>query len=154
MNVISYCNRPFKDAIEMNREMITRHNDLVRPSDTVYMVGDIAFGPIAKVREIIEKLNGHKILVRGNHDHYSHAAALRCGFVQSVQTLDIDFDGKRFFLRHKRALNPVSSFYVHIHGHSHTGPRIAQKCVNVCVDLWDYRPVSIDQVRELVDASS
>ena len=39
-NVIKYCNRPFQDVDEMDREIIKRHNEVVGDDDTVYHLGD------------------------------------------------------------------------------------------------------------------
>ena len=37
-NIISYCNRPFKTAEEMNETIIKRHNERVKPDDTVFFL--------------------------------------------------------------------------------------------------------------------
>lgn len=78
-NVIKYCNRPFADVHEMNRELVRRWNDRVALRDTVYHLGDFAFGPKPAIAAWRRRLNGRIILVRGNHDR--GAAAMRdCGF--------------------------------------------------------------------------
>ena len=60
----------------MNEEIIKRHNELVSPDDTYYCLGDICMGTIYNSLPIINRLNGHKIIVLGNHDRcspmYSH----------------------------------------------------------------------------------
>lgn len=67
-NVIRYCNRPFKSLEEMHEELIRRHNSLVDPSDTVYMLGDISFSGPQGTKKILDRMDGSKILIRGNHD--------------------------------------------------------------------------------------
>ena len=52
----------------MNEMLVHNWNALVRPDDTVYHLGDVALGPIEDSLKYIERLNGHKILVVGNHD--------------------------------------------------------------------------------------
>ena len=42
-NIISYCDRPFKTAEEMNKIIIRRHNERVKPDDTVFFLGDFIF---------------------------------------------------------------------------------------------------------------
>lgn len=71
-NIIKYCDRPFASSEEMDEAMIARWNKAVRPSDTVYHIGDFAMS-FNKVEEITPQLNGKKILIAGNHD-YCHPA--------------------------------------------------------------------------------
>lgn len=43
--IVGYCERPFRDVEEMNEEMVRRWNEVVRPTDHVYHLGDFALGP-------------------------------------------------------------------------------------------------------------
>lgn len=43
-NIIKYCNRPFSSVEEMNGAIIDNWNEVVKESDFVYLVGDLAFG--------------------------------------------------------------------------------------------------------------
>ncbi len=67
-NIIKYCNRPFKDAGEMDREIIRIWNETVKPEDEVYHLGDVSFSSPERTKHILQNLNGHKILILGNHD--------------------------------------------------------------------------------------
>lgn len=67
-NIIEYCNRPFSSVGEMNTEMAKRWNARVRPSDTVYHLGDFALGPKDLWAGYRKFLNGRIIFTRGNHD--------------------------------------------------------------------------------------
>jgi calcineurin-like phosphoesterase family protein len=63
--------RPFKDLIEMRETMIQRHNEIVNPNDTVYHLGDFNFNhDPEKVQEIIRRLNGNNIFIKGSHDYW------------------------------------------------------------------------------------
>jgi calcineurin-like phosphoesterase family protein len=68
-NIIEYCKRPFKDIIHMNESMIENWNRVVSPRDIVYHLGDFAMGDKSKIPSILSRLNGHIILICGNHDH-------------------------------------------------------------------------------------
>ncbi len=66
-NVIRYCSRPYASVEEMNEDMVKKWNEIVKPEDTVYVLGDfsLAFRPV----EIFSfRLNGIRKLVPGNHD--------------------------------------------------------------------------------------
>src|SRR5579863_2896472 len=67
-NIIRYCNRPFKDAGEMDRAMVENWNALVKPEDTIYHLGDVSFSSPDRTKHILSNMNGHKILILGNHD--------------------------------------------------------------------------------------
>lgn len=60
--------RPFASAEEMNRTLIDRWNDAVRPGDEVWHLGDVALGTIAETLPLAARLHGRKRLVIGNHD--------------------------------------------------------------------------------------
>ena len=67
--IIAMRNRPFADVEEMNRTLIANFNAVVHKDDTVYILGDLAHHmQVEDVNKIIEKLNGRKILIKGNHD--------------------------------------------------------------------------------------
>jgi calcineurin-like phosphoesterase family protein len=57
------------DAIKkMNDYMIELWNSQVSKRDRVYILGDLSFGTSEDVKKLLGKLNGNKILIRGNHD--------------------------------------------------------------------------------------
>ena len=51
----------------MSRHFIVSWNACVKPEDTVYILGDVHFGNAEQIKEL-SRLNGRKILIRGNHD--------------------------------------------------------------------------------------
>ena len=61
--------RPFKSVEEHDATLIENWNKVVtHPSDKVYVLGDVA--QKRKDIENFSKLNGKKILIKGNHDIY------------------------------------------------------------------------------------
>jgi calcineurin-like phosphoesterase family protein len=66
-NVITYCNRPYKDVDEMNEAMVAHWNKTVGKKDIIYILGDFSLNPKVATR-FAEILNGYKILISGNHD--------------------------------------------------------------------------------------
>lgn len=79
-NIIKYCNRPFKTVEEMNEHIIEKWNSVVSNDDTVCVVGDFYLGDKDKLKEIVSRLNGTKILMKGNHDRFSTKFYIECGF--------------------------------------------------------------------------
>ncbi len=72
VNICEYSGRPFAhgpDGVEeMNEQIIENWNEDVGPDDLVYVLGDFAMGRIAETLPLGRRLNGHKVLVAGNHD--------------------------------------------------------------------------------------
>lgn len=60
--------RPFSSTEEMDETMISNWNSVVKPIDKVYHLGDIAACSATKLRIIFSRLNGDKVLIKGNHD--------------------------------------------------------------------------------------
>ena len=67
-NILKYDKRPFADTEQMDEEIIRRWNERVCDDDTVYVLGDAFFKGEERSIEIMKRLNGHKRLIRGNHD--------------------------------------------------------------------------------------
>ena len=58
--------RPWDDPDEMDEAMVKAWNDRVRPNDKVYHLGDVVIN--RKALKTMARLNGDKVLIRGNHD--------------------------------------------------------------------------------------
>lgn len=68
LNIISLCNRPYNSVEEMDEAFINAWNKRVKKkADTVYIVGDFVWEK-ADPLKYIKRLNGHKVLITGNHD--------------------------------------------------------------------------------------
>lgn len=146
-NIIEYCNRPFKDTYHMDLEISRRWNEVVSNDDEVYFVGDVIMGFFETGKKIVQGLKGKKILIMGNHDR-SKKSMLECGFDQVYSSLSLDMnDGRKALLRHKPIPHSlIKPHDLQIHGHHHKGPIVRGKRVNVCVDLWDYRPIPENEI--------
>ena len=66
-NIIRFDSRPFLDLPAMHAELIKRWNSVVTPGDNVYVLGDMFWDP-SEAPMILEQLNGHIHLIKGNHD--------------------------------------------------------------------------------------
>lgn len=70
-NIIKFCNRPFKNMLQMHTELIKRHNKIVGPKDIVIHAGDFSFAGATATNEIIKGLNGTHIFLHGSHDYWT-----------------------------------------------------------------------------------
>ena len=156
--------RPWDTPEEMDEEMIRRWNDRVRPNDKVYHLGDVVIN--RKALPTLARLNGDKVLIRGNHDIFR------------------DTEYREYFreLRAYHVLNgmilshiPVHEaslgrFGTNIHGHLHatrvkkargvdarTGevlyssePDVRYHCV--CVEQTDFAPILLEDVYKRIAA--
>jgi len=69
-NIISFCNRPYESADEMNEGLISNWNSVVGKEDHIYHLGDVGMGgPAEKIITCVQRLNGKKFLIEGNHDN-------------------------------------------------------------------------------------
>lgn len=66
-NIIRFCNRPWKTTDEMEEALIENWNSVVTDDDIVFDLGDFAFAPNSKWKEILGELNGQHHLIVGNH---------------------------------------------------------------------------------------
>jgi calcineurin-like phosphoesterase family protein len=79
-NIIRFCDRPFTDVSAMNSRLVQLWNETVTDDDTVWVLGDVALGPLDESLAHIGRLTGRKILVPGNHDRcWEGERALRTG---------------------------------------------------------------------------
>jgi len=67
-NVLNFSNRPFKDLHHMHEVLINNYNSTVPEDGVCFFGGDMGMGNPLTLKKVIERLNGTKILILGNHD--------------------------------------------------------------------------------------
>lgn len=145
-NIIKYCQRPFHSIGEMNAALITNWNARVSEDDTVYVIGDFALTSRERIAELRSKLNGHIVLVLGNHDR-SQKAMADCGFdVVCDRARGFELDGQRLYLRHIPDYGFLVSGEIHLCGHVHTDWKRLGDIINVGVDQWNFQPVTLAEL--------
>ncbi len=153
-NIIRHCNRPFDNVQEMDEALITNWNQLVAPSDLVYHLGDVFWwrAPVKKIEKIFNQLNGHKHLVLGNHDRRQNMELLRWSWINDVYDLRIG-GGQTIWLSHYAHRSWNRSFHGawHLYGHTHSRLHPYGLSFDVGVDSWNYEPVNLGTVRDLMD---
>ena len=150
--------RPWTDPDEMDEEMIRRWNEKVRPNDKVYHLGDVVIN--RKSLKTMARLNGDKVLIRGNHDIFrddeyrEYFRELRAYHVLNGMILS-------HIPVHEASLG---RFGVNIHGHLHTNRVKRARGVDartgavlysdendvryhcVCVEQTDFAPILFEDV--------
>jgi calcineurin-like phosphoesterase family protein len=156
--------RPWTDAAEMDEEMVRRWNDRVRPNDKVYHLGDVVIN--RKSLSIMDRLNGDKVLIRGNHDIFKdedytpYFRSLRGYHVMNGMILS-------HIPIHPESLG---RFGVNIHGHTHANRVKKIRGVDdrtgellysdendvryhcVCVEQTDFAPILFEDVIKRIEA--
>ena len=156
--------RPWTDPDEMDEEMIRRWNDTVRPNDKVYHLGDVVIN--RKALKTLARLNGDKVLIRGNHDIFrddeyrEYFRELRAYHVMNGMILS-------HIPVHPESLG---RFGTNIHGHLHTNRVKKIIGVNVktgefkystendvryhcvCVEQTDFTPILFEDVIKRIEA--
>lgn len=162
-NAIKYCGRPFETKYEMDRAMIANWNSRVGPRDTIYHLGDFSFYGSIETTKLVQRLNGYKILIRGNHDK-GESFYIRAGFnayYTSTPSNPLEFE--EFLISHypywetydhddrkhkfaDRMLHKRGNRWL-LCGHIHEKWKSKGHCINVGVDQWNFAPVSIHEIR-------
>ena len=155
--------RPWDNPEEMDEFMVEAWNARVRPNDKVYHLGDVVMS--RRSLSIMDRLNGDKVLIRGNHDIFK------------------DEDYRKYFreLRAYHVMNgmilshiPIHSeslgrFGVNIHGHLHANrvmrpARVLEEFIDhgcttideryhcVCVEQTDFAPILFEDVIKRIEA--
>ena len=141
--------RPFGTVAEMDQQMIERWNAVVQPgnSDEVWLLGDFAVRQSSeRVAFLLNTLNGRKHLIIGNNDD---AVVSGCGGWQSAQPYaEITLGATRLVLCHYpfRSWRNKAKGAINLHGHSHGKSKSLPRQFDVGVDVWDFRPVSLEQL--------
>ena len=99
-NILKFTNRPFSTIQEHDESLINNWNSVVKPQDTVFHLGDFCFGGRPKWKEIRDQLNGHIILIVGNHDQKNITQGIETLFDYVSQQMRITVDGRTVYLNH------------------------------------------------------
>lgn len=138
--------RPFVSVEEMDQVMVDRWNERVSPGDTVFHLGDFAF---AEHDPFLQRLRGMKRLILGNHDHSRRWK--RATLWHTIDAmLHVTVEETPLALCHYAMRVWALSHYgaLHLYGHSHGRLPGDSQSLDVGVDCWDFRPVSLEEIRD------
>lgn len=147
-NIIRYCQRPFESVEEMDYVLIDNWNSVVKPEDSVWVLGDFSMsGDKVFLNRTLDRLNGTKFLVAGNHDSKPCKSSDKW---REVHTLTHITEGGQILVLCHYAMRVWYKSHCgswHLYGHSHGNlPEENNLSFDVGVDSWNYTPVSFDQI--------
>jgi calcineurin-like phosphoesterase family protein len=141
--------RPFSSVEEMDEHIVENWNRVVDNKDRVYMLGDVVIN--RKNMRTLDRLNGRKVLIKGNHDIFPAEEYL--SYVDDVRGYHV-LDG--MLLSHI-PVHPdsLARFGCNIHGHLHyrevlVNNRIDPRYFNVSVERINYTPMSFEECKHLI----
>lgn len=156
--------RPFASAEEMDEAMVARWNERVRPSDKVYHLGDVVIN--RKFLSVLARLNGDKVLIRGNHDIFKLSDYTE--YFRDVRGYDVK---NGMILSHVPVhSDSLARFGCNVHGHLHANRVMRPRGVDaktgeilysdqidpryhcVSVEHTDYAPISLEEVYDRIRA--
>lgn len=166
-NVIDYCKRPYDSVARMNEAIVVRFNWLVSPKDLCWFLGDLTLGHHADLIPWITRMNGRKILVKGNHDKFTDAQYYAMGFENVLHEAVIQVGKRRLRLSHyprrprwyeslfkpkhhyrylERRPPDDGMWLLHGHQHSKVAMCARRKAYDVGVDANLYWPVDLQRI--------
>lgn len=145
--IINLTSRPWKNTSKMDKDLVKNHNDIVGIDDDIYIAGDISLATKSYrgyLENIIKKLNGRIHLIQGNHDIADSRFWSEIGiFSVHYPYLEVD----EFVIVHDPSLSLVDRSRPFLCGHIHDLFTFKKNVLNVGVDVWNYKPISLDEVR-------
>lgn len=169
--------RLFASVEEMNQQLIDSWNKVVKETDHVYHLGDLAMHPQYEkgsqdILELVQQLNGTIHLIKGNHDSCAffrylekHDPGNKVGskkfYFYDVGTI-IKFNHQQYYLTHYPMLLGSNDSIRNLHGHIHHYSVPIGNDVNVGVDAPEREllkvqqpfgtPLSEDDIEEIYEA--
>lgn len=142
--------RPWDSVEEMDEVLIDNWNKTVSNKDLVYHLGDVVMN--RRCLETVRRLNGEKVLIRGNHDVFR---------LEELTKFFKDIMGSHvlhgMLLTHI-PIHPDSlyRYSANIHGHLHEkrvmlNGEIDKRYYSVSVEQINYTPISLEDLVKKVN---
>ena len=133
--------RPFNSIEEHDELIIENWNKIVRKVDRAYILGDVVIH--RKALPILNRLNGRKKLVLGNHDVFSTKDYLK--YFEDVIAYRV-YPNLGIIFSHipVYAGQLIDRFKFNGHGHTHQNIIPDPRYINLCCEHINYTPISLD----------
>ncbi len=140
---------------EEEAQHVALWNSVVGKDDLVLYIGDFCDGGVGDLEELSKKLNGRKILIKGNHDRLGDEW-YRCAFEDVVEEMRIDELNLRL-VHVKAEARDLQSGERIIYGHEHRlmSEPLPTTCDSICVCAkWHgWKPISLAEAIRQMDAA-
>lgn len=136
--------RPFSSVAAMDDALIAAWNSAVEADDEVYHLGDFALRQKpGRVEALLAALAGNKHLITGNND--GEATTHAAGWRSVAPYCELQLEGVRLVLCHYpfRSWRDMAKGALNLHGHSHGRLKPVPRQIDVGVDVWSFRPVTL-----------
>jgi len=139
----------FEDVHHMNEYIIESYNSVVKPEDKLYILGDVVMKDSTWALKILERINGIKILIRGNHDRARLSQyAQYFKDVKSEHTYRLA-NGKHVLFTHRPTLlHEGHKIAFNVHGHTHANEVGDWRHYNLCPEVVGYTPINWDDLHK------
>ena len=135
----------------MNKTLVDNWNNTISNKDTVYFLGDLAYGKGSRNTDYwLKQLNGKIIFIKGNHD--------KSDKIKFHETYILEYGEYKFFLSHEPEQVPKDWDGWAICGHHHNNkldeyPFIDKKNkrINISTELTKFRPVDMDELIKKIE---
>jgi calcineurin-like phosphoesterase family protein len=134
----------------MNGVILDNLNSKVQPTDTLYFLGDFAFGDKTKIPSLREQIKCRNILyIFGNHDDaikkYYHNLFSSCMYYYELK-----YNSNLLCCFHYpiASWNEMHHGSINCYGHCHDSFESKGRQIDVGVDALNFQPISIDEVLE------
>lgn len=140
--------RPHGSATAGDEAMVENWNKVVKPEDRLYHLGDVVMSK--KFLPILSRLNGRKVLIKGNHDQ--EKLSIYAKYFEDIRGV---YHRPGMVMSHV-PLHPgsIDRWGINVHGHLH-GNRVRDEVGNidtryfsVCVEQINYTPIALEELRK------
>jgi len=160
--IVEYQGRPQNH----NELMFKNWNSVVDKDDLVIHCGDLSAGVgkhengFEKLKKICLNLNGRKVLLRGNHDHFTNEQYNELGFEGVHDTIIMGHtlfchyppkidewtkDRYKPLIENIIARQKLVRYVIHGHSHSTNYPNLVG-CFNATVERINYTPILVEDI--------
>lgn len=159
-NILKYCanTRPYQNSEEMDEKIISNWNSVVASEDCVYVLGDVAFCGASEAAYKLNRMNGSKVLIAGNHDHkLKTQETFRDCFSFVTDYMETNFEGNNIVMFHYpiESWNGMFHGSIHLYGHRHGSPiKTKGKLMDVGIDTNNMFPYLLSDVVERMQNQS
>ena len=135
----------------MHEKIVENWNNKISKNDSVFILGDVSFGKPSATVELLNRLNGNKKLIVGNHDTDKYLREEEfCSSFEWLKLYNIEkIFGKYIVMFHYPILEWDKKYHnsYHFHGHCHSNNKNKLSCRRFDVGIDgspDFAPYEIE----------